>query len=176
MARTEVYVFDAYGTLFDVHAAASAHRGEIGASWERLSQTWRQKHIEYTWVHSMTGRMVPFWLLTQRSLDFAIASVGGVPQGVRDKLLGAYRSMAAFPEVGGLLKSLKAKGSKVAILSNGDPDMLDEAITGAGLAGMFDAVMSVTEAGIFKPDLSVYGLVNQRFGCTSDAVSFQSSN
>ncbi len=176
MTAPAVYAFDAYGTLFDVHAAASAHRAEIGDKWERLSLTWRQKHLEYTWIHAMTGRMVPFWTLTQRSLDFAIASVGGVPAGVREKLLGAYRSMAAFPEVGDVLARLKANDARLAILSNGDPDMLTDAVAAAGLGGVFDAVLSVREAGVFKPDMSVYRLVTDKFGCAPGAVSFQSSN
>ncbi|MEQ1650845.1 MAG: haloacid dehalogenase type II [Hyphomicrobiaceae bacterium] len=171
-----IYVFDAYGTLFDVHAAASAHRDEIGGVWEKLSLTWRQKHLEYTWVHSMTGRVVPFWTLAQRSLDFSIASVGGVPAGVREKLLGAYRKMAAFPEVSDVLAQLRARGAKVAILSNGDPDMVADAVSAAGLDGAFDAVISVREAGIFKPDMSVYRLVIDKFGCAPGDVSFQSSN
>jgi 2-haloacid dehalogenase len=175
-AGSLVYAFDAYGTLFDVHAAASAHRGEIGASWEKLSQTWRQKHLEYTWVHSMTARVVPFWLLAQRSLDYSIALVGGVPPGVREKLLQSFRTMAAFPEVVEVLGALKSRGAKLAILSNGDPDMLDEAVAAAGLSGTFDAVLSVTDVGIFKPDMTVYELVTRRFGCTPGDVSFQSSN
>ena len=173
---TKVYAFDAYGTLFDVHAAASAYRDEIGPAWKRMSQLWRQKHLEYTWVHTMTGRMVSFWTLAARSLDFAIAAVGGVPAGVRDKLLGAYRSMAAFAEVKETLCELKARGASLAILSNGDPDMLDAAVTSAELQGVFDAVISIQDAGVFKPDMAVYGLVTQRFGCAAGDVTFLSSN
>ena len=176
MSRPLIYVFDAYGTLFDVHAAASAHRADIGDKWERMSLTWRQKHLEYSWIHALTGQMVPFWTLTERSLDFAIASVGGVPPGVRAKLLGAYRSMAAFPEVRDVLAALKAGGAKVAILSNGDPDMLSDAVGSAGLDGVFDAVLSVQQAGIFKPAMPVYELVIEKYGCAASDVSFQSSN
>lgn len=176
MVSAPIYVFDAYGTLFDVHAAASEHRVEIGEVWERLSLTWRQKHLEYSWVHAMTGRMVPFWTLTQRSLDFAIASVGGVPDGVREKLLGAYRQMAVFPEVVDVLARLRASGARLAILSNGDPDMLADAIASTKLGGIFDAVISVRDAGIFKPDMSVYRLVTDKFGCAPSEVTFQSSN
>ena len=176
MLKPRLYVFDAYGTLFDVHAAASAHRELIGPVWEKLSQTWRQKHLEYTWIHAMTRRDANFWSLTERSLDYAIAVVGGVPVGVREKLLAAYRSMRTFPEVVSVLQTLKARGAQLAILSNGDPDMLRDAVVASGLENMFDAVLSVRDAGIFKPDRAVYQLVLDRFGGVADDVSFQSSN
>ncbi len=176
MPQPKLYVFDAYGTLFDVHAAAAAQKDAIGPAFETLSQTWRTKHLEYSWIHALTGRDASFWTLTQRSLDFAIASIGGVPAGVRAKLLAAYRQMDAYPEVFQVMKSLKAGGAQLAILSNGDPDMLTDAVTSAGLAGLFDAVLSVRDAGIFKPDMAVYRLVLDRFGGTANDVSFQSSN
>ena len=176
MAQPRIYVFDAYGTLFDVHAAASVQRSKIGASWEKLSQTWRAKHLEYTWIHALTRRDASFWSLTERSLDYAIATIGGVPAGVRADLLAAYRTMKAFPEVGDVLASLKARGAQLAILSNGDPDMLTDAVTSAGLSGVFDAVLSVRDAGIFKPDMSVYRLVLDRFGGAANDVTFLSSN
>lgn len=176
MPNPSVFVFDAYGTLFDVHAAALAHSDAIGPHWDKLSQTWRTKHLEYTWIHAMTGRDASFWSLTQRSLDYAIAVIGGVPPGVREQLLAAYRSMQAFPEVPGVLQRLKSQGAKVAILSNGDPDMLTDAVTSARLGNTFDAVLSVRDAGIFKPDMAVYRLVLDRFGGNANDVSFQSSN
>jgi 2-haloacid dehalogenase len=172
-----VFVFDAYGTLFNLHAAAERHKVSIGPRWQQLSQTWRTKHIEYTWVHSLSGRSVSFWDLAQRSLDYAIASVGAeVATDVRQKLLAAYRTMDAYPEVAEVLAGLKARGARVAILSNGDPDMLDDAVRGAKLANLFDAVLSVTAAGIFKPAPAVYTLATERFGCKPGDVSFQSSN
>ena len=176
MPAANLYVFDAYGTLFDVHAAASAHQAAIGAGWEKLSQTWRTKHLEYTWIHAMAGRDATFWTLAERSLDYAIGVVGGVPSGVRDQLLAAYRRMQAFPEVPGVLRSLKDRGVRLAILSNGDPDMLEEAVSSAGLDGVFDAVLSVRDARTFKPQSAVYRLVLERFGGEPDHVSFQSSN
>ena len=170
------FVFDAYGTLFDVHAAAAAEQAAIGTAWEKLSQTWRSKHLEYTWVHSLAGRDASFWSLAERSLDVAIASVGGIPDGVRARLLASYRRMRAYPEVPSVLAALKARGAALAILSNGDPDMLSDAISAAGLGGLFDAVLSVRDAGIFKPAPAVYRLVLDRFGIASADVSFQSSN
>jgi 2-haloacid dehalogenase len=172
-----VFVFDAYGTLFDVHAAAERHRGAIGPKWQQLSRTWRTKHIEYTWVHSLSQRPATFWDLAQRSLDFAIASVGdAVPAEVRDRLLAAYRTMDAYPEVTEVLASLKGRGARLAILSNGDPDMLADAVRAAKLENLFDAVLSVTAAGIFKPAPAVYRLATERFGCAPGDISFQSSN
>ncbi len=176
MPQSKCYVFDAYGTLFDVHAAASAEQAVLGAQWEKLSHTWRTKHLEYTWIHAITRRDASFWLLAERSLDYAIHAIGGVAPGVRDRLLQSYRKMPAFPEVPGVLQALRARGATLAILSNGDPDMLADAVNSAGLAGMFDAVLSVRDAGIFKPDRAVYRLVLDRFGGTADDVSFQSSN
>jgi 2-haloacid dehalogenase len=173
---TPIYVFDAYGTLFDVHAAAGRHREEIGPTYERLSQTWRAKHLEYTWIHAQTGRPTNFWTLTERSLDYAIAATGAVPPGVREKLLAAYRRMAAFPEVPTVLAILKSKGVRLAILSNGDPDMLDEAVSAAGLAGMFEAVLSVSTVATFKPAAKVYQLVHDRMGGAPGDVTFMSSN
>lgn len=172
-----LYVFDAYGTLFDVHAAAERHRDAIGPQWQQLSQTWRTKHIEYTWHHSMIGRPATFWRLAERSLDYAAASTGvSLSPDARAKLLAAYRAMQAYPEVAEVLAALKSRGAKLAILSNGDPDMLEDAVGAAKLGNFFDAVISVSEAGIFKPAPVVYALVTRRFGCAAGDVSFQSSN
>jgi 2-haloacid dehalogenase len=172
----QTYVFDAYGTLFDVHAAAARYSQALGPSWQALSQLWRAKHLEYTWVLSLGGRNASFWTLAERSLDYAIAAVGGVPAGVRDALLAAYRVMAAYPEVLDVLAALKTQGARLAILSNGDPDMLEDAVAAAGLGGLLDAVLSVSAAGLFKPAPAVYRLASDRFGCAPGAISFQSSN
>jgi 2-haloacid dehalogenase len=171
-----VYVFDAYGTLFDVHSAASRYQAEIGASWERLSQTWRAKHLEYTWIHAQTGRHTSFRQLAERSLDYAIAVTGGVPAGIRDKLMASYMTLSAYPEVGDVLSGLRARGARTAILSNGDPDMLDSAVSSAGIGQLLDAVLSVKDVGIFKPAMQVYELATRRFGCAPGDISFQSSN
>jgi 2-haloacid dehalogenase len=172
-----VFVFDAYGTLFNVHAAAERHRDAIGPKWQQLSQTWRTKHIEYTWVHSLSQRPATFWELAQRSLDYAIALVcDAVPAEVREKLLAAYRTMDAYPEVAEVLAALEGRGARLAILSNGDPDMLADAVRAAKLENLFDAVLSVTAAGVFKPAPAVYTLATERFGCKPQDISFQSSN
>lgn len=173
----QTYVFDAYGTLFNLHAAAESHRDVIGAEWQRFSQTWRTKHIEYTWHTTLVGKRASFWTLAERALDYAVAAHGlKVAPGTRTDLMAAYRRMQAYPEVGEVLQGLKARGAKVAILSNGDPDMLEDAISGAGLQGVFDAVLSVVDAGGFKPASSVYALATRRFACAPAEISFQSSN
>jgi 2-haloacid dehalogenase len=171
-----VFAFDAYGTLFDVHAAASRQRDAIGPQWERFSQTWRTKHLEYTWIHAQTGRHTTFWTLTERSLDFAAASIGGIAPSTRAALLAAYRKMAAFPEVPGVLAALKAKGARLSILSNGDPDMIADAVESAGLAGQFDHLLSIQQAGVFKPAMAVYRLVTDTHACQPAHVRFLSSN
>jgi 2-haloacid dehalogenase len=171
------YVFDAYGTLFDVHAAALRHKQAIGPLWRQLSEVWRTKHLEYSWVHALSRRPATFWDLAQRSLDHALASIGiSIAGGVRQALLAAYRTMDPYPEVAGVLAALKARGARVAILSNGDPDMLRDAVHTANLAPSVEAVLSVSAAGTFKPAPEVYRLATCCFGCTAAEISFQSSN
>jgi 2-haloacid dehalogenase len=171
------YVFDAYGTLFNLNAAAERHQSAIGPKWQQLSHSWRTKHIEYTWHHSLTGVPASFWLLAERSLDYAIAATGApVSAAVRGNLLAAYRRMQPYPEVKAVLQALKGEGARLAILSNGDPDMLAEAVSAAGLPGLFDAVLSVRAAGVFKPARAVYQLAADHFGCRAAEISFHSSN
>jgi 2-haloacid dehalogenase len=171
------YVFDAYGTLFNLHAAAERYQGAIGPKWQQLSHSWRTKHIEYTWHHSLTGRPATFWLLAQRSLDFAIAATGAPVSGaVRADLLSAYRRMQPYPEAKEVLGLLKGKGARLAILSNGDPDMLADALAAADLPRVFEAVLSVQAAGSFKPARPVYRLATEHFGCSAEQISFHSSN
>ncbi len=176
MTGLKYFVFDAYGTLFDVHSAAAKYKDEIGENWDRLSQIWRAKHLEYSWIYGRIGVRKTFWQLTGDSLDYAITAVGGVPDGLRDKLLKAFLTLDAYEEVPEVLRGLKEAGAATAILSNGDPDMLDAAIQSAGLADVLDDAISVQDARTFKPDFKVYGLVTDRYGCAPGEVSFQSSN
>ena len=169
------FVFDAYGTLFDVHSAARQHGGTIGEAWPRLSEIWRNKQLEYTWIYARLDRHVPFREITRRALAYAL-TVTGQPLALAPKLLETYDRLATFPEVPDVLSALKSRGAKLAILSNGDADMLGPLVQSAGLAGMFDAVFSVASAGTFKPAARVYGLVSDHYRVAPSAITFLSSN
>ena len=171
-----IYAFDAYGTLFDVHAAVRRYADAVGPDAARLSEIWRAKQLEYSWVRTLTGRYLDFWTLTEQALDFAYASIASANPAMRSKLLDAYRSLDCYPEVPELLRGMKREGKQLAILSNGSPDMLGDAVAAAGLEGAFDAVLSVDELRAYKADPRVYDLVTTRFRVYPQAVSFQSSN
>lgn len=171
-----VYAFDAYGTLFDVHSAVARHRDAIGPQAERLSDIWRTKQLEYTWVRTLTGRYRDFRALTAEALDFAAARCGGISADARSKLLEAYETLAAYGDVRPALSALKARGARTAILSNGTPDMLASAVAAAGISDLLDACLSVDDLRMFKTSADVYALVGERFGVAPSYVSFQSSN
>ncbi|MGF1650791.1 MAG: haloacid dehalogenase type II [Hyphomicrobiaceae bacterium] len=176
MTSTSTYVFDAYGTLFDVHSASARHADAIGPSWERFSQIWRTKHLEYTWIYAQTGRHTAFRALLEQSLETAIAMVGGIPAGLRGQLLAAYLELDAYSEVPAILDHLKTRGYTTAILTNGDPDMIETAARSAGIRDKLDQILTVHEIGVFKPDMRVYRLVTDRLGAGVEAVQFHSSN
>src|SRR5712692_6811229 len=122
---SSIFVFDAYGTLFDVHAAIARFRGEAGPDADRMSEIWRGKQLEYTWTLTLAGHYVDFWTLTERALDFAFARVPSVDRTLRPKLLDAYLTLDAFADARATLGALKARGVATAILSNGTPRMLE---------------------------------------------------
>lgn len=171
-----VYVFDAYGTLFNVHAAIARHRTAVGPQAEWLSEIWRSKQLEYTWTLTLAGRYVDFWTLTERALDYAFARVPAVERALRPKLLDAYLTLDAFADVPAALAGLKARGARLAILSNGTPRMLDAAVEAAGIAAHLDAVLSVDAVRRYKPRPEVYALVTERFGVNAHDVILVSSN
>jgi 2-haloacid dehalogenase len=170
------YVFDAYGTLFDVHAAVRRHASVIGPQGPALSQLWRAKQLEYSWVRSLMGAYRDFWQLTEEALDFALASMPDVDRSVRATLLDAYFKLDCYPEVPGVLKALKARGAKVAILSNGSPAMLESAVRNAALDEIIDDIFSVDALRVFKTAPEVYDLVTTSYRAYPEAISFQSSN
>ena len=172
----QVYVFDAYGTLFDVHAAVTRYKTEIGPEAEAISQMWRIKQLEYTWTYALMGRWRGFRELTAEALDAAAAMHGGLPDGVRAKLIAAYEELDAYPDVASTLRALRAQGHRTAILSNGSKAMVDNAVAAAGLVDLLDAAISVDLVKTYKPLPEVYGLVGQRFGTTPKEVAFLSSN
>jgi 2-haloacid dehalogenase len=169
-------VFDAYGTVFDFAGAAAGCADVLGDRTAPLTALWRDKQLQYTWLRGLAGRYVDFWQVTSDSLDFALETLGIDEPGLRDRLLGLYRTLRTFPEVPEMLHALKARGFATAILSNGAPDMLRDAVQGAGLGDLLDHVLSVDEIGSFKPDPRVYALATERLGVTAAQISFQSSN
>lgn len=175
-------IFDAYGTLFDVAAAARRAAAEPGreafaAHWPAIAGHWRLKQLQYTWLRAVMGRHTDFWTVTQGGLDWALEAEGlAGDSGLRERLLQLYWELDAYPEVPAMLKALKSRGRATAILSNGSPEMLAGAVQSAGIGGVLDDVLSVESVGIFKPADAVYDLVGARFGCARDEVLFVSSN
>lgn len=172
----EAYIFDAYGTLFDVHSAVARHADAVGPEAARLSELWRTKQLEYSWVLSLVGRYEPFWTLTRRALDYALARCPGVDPSVRPRLLDAYRTLDAYPEVAGVLTRLRERGLRTGILSNGDPGMLGDAVASSGLGALLDAVLSVDAVRTFKTSPRAYELVEAALGTRPNKVVFVSSN
>jgi 2-haloacid dehalogenase len=171
-----IFVFDAYGTLFDVHAAIAKFNAEAGPDGARMSEIWRGKQLEYTWTLTLAGHYAEFWTLTERALDFALARVPSVPKALKQRLLDAYFKLDAFLDARAALKALKAKGHKTGILSNGSPNMLKGAVDAANVGGDLDAVLSVDSLKMFKPRPEVYGLVTDHYQCKPAEVTFVSSN
>ena len=169
-------VFDAYGTLLDVHSAVARHADAIGPDAARLSDLWRVKQLEYSWVLGLIGRYASFWSLTERALDYALARHPGVDRGLRDTLLDAYRDLDAYPEVPDTLARLREAGIRTAILSNGDRPMLERAVASAGIGDRLDAVLSVEDAQVFKTAPRAYGIVLDRLGVGAGDTVFCSSN
>ncbi|MGE3144624.1 MAG: haloacid dehalogenase type II [Pseudorhodoplanes sp.] len=171
-----IHVFDAYGTLFDVHAAIARHAAAAGPDAARLSELWRSKQLEYSWTLTLAGQYRDFETLTAEALDFALTRFPSVDKSLRPALLSAYRTLDAYPDAQSCLAALKARGAPTAILSNGSPDMLQAAVQAAGLAPWLDAVLSVDSLRLFKPRPEVYALVTAHFGCKPQDVLFVSSN
>lgn len=169
MTRFTTCIFDAYGTLFDVSAAARAlaaapGREGFAAVWQQVAADWRAKQLEYSWLRAVTGDYCDFWQVTEDGLDWALERAGLEDDGLRDALLGLYWRLEAYPEVPAMLARLGAAGLTCAILSNGSPRMLAAAVASAGLEPYLDDVLSVEAVGNFKPDARVYDMVGERFG------------
>jgi 2-haloacid dehalogenase len=173
---SSVFVFDAYGTLFDVHSAIARFRDEAGPDADRMSEIWRTKQLEYSWTLTLAGHYVDFWTLTGRALDFAFERVPSVPKALKPQLLDAYFKLDAFPDARAALRALKTASKKTGILSNGSPNMLKGAVDAAGIGGDLDAVLSVDTLKMFKPRPEVYGLVTAHFKCAPGDITFVSSN
>jgi 2-haloacid dehalogenase len=174
-------IFDAYGTLFDVSAAAreaavEPQNAAIAENWRQLATDWRRKQLEYSWLRAITHEHRDFWNITKDALDWALEAQNLRDPGLHDRLLALYWKLSAYPEVSDVLSRLKQAGFNTAILSNGSPDMLDAAVHSAGVEALLDDVLSVERVGIFKPAPQVYELVTTRFDCARNEVLFVSSN
>ena len=175
-------VFDAYGTLFDVAAAARQAAAEpefpaLAELWPALARDWRLKQLQYTWLRAVAQAHDDFWQVTQDGLDWALEAHGlDGDAALRQRLLDLYWELQAYPEVPEMLARLKSAGMQTAILSNGSPAMLRGAVQSAGIGAVLDDVLSVESVGVFKPAARVYDLVGARFGCPPEAVLFVSSN
>ena len=173
--KTKAVVFDAYGTLFDVNSAAEKCKSKIGDNWEDFANFWRTTQLEYTWLRSLMKRHKNFWEITEDSLDKSM-KVFNIDKNMRKDLLNLYKVLSPYPEVKKVLQNLKKKNLKLAILSNGTPNLLNELVAGNNLTGLFDDLFSVEEVGIFKPDPKVYGLPLKKYKVQAFEITFLSAN
>lgn len=174
--KVRACVFDAYGTLFDFASAAAQCKAVPVDRAAQLTALWRDKQLQYTWLRGLQGRHADFWQVTGDALDFSLETLGLDSASMRDELMALYRTLKCFPEVPAVLADLKRQGYITAILSNGSPEMLADAVRGSDLGGLIDHVLSVESAGVFKPHPSVYQLACDRLGVAASAIAFQSSN
>ena len=176
MAGIQACVFDAYGTLFDVHSAVRRLARTIGPEADRLSELWRARQLEYTWLRSLMGRHADFWQVTGDALDYALDRLQIDPAPIRDALMQAYLALDPYPEAPGVLDRLRGAGLRIAILSNGEPTMLEAAARSAGLSGLVDQILSVEAVGVYKPQPRVYALAITSLGVAASQIAFASSN
>lgn len=176
LAGIRACVFDAYGTLFDVNSATAPYLRELGDKADGLNRLWREKQLQYSWLRACQGKHADFWQVTGDALDFAIRSLGIGDDELRRRLMQSWLALGAYPEVPGTLARLKDMGLKLAILSNGTPDMLRSAVEIAKLNSLLDAIFSVEQAGVYKPHPRVYRLAVDGLGIAPDQICFVSSN
>jgi len=177
MQDIDACVFDAYGTLFDVAAAAAHCKDDLGDKAATLSALWRTKQLEYTWLRSLMDEYVEFWQITSDGLDYALETLGlDGDAALREKLLNLYMELDCYPEIPDVLKTLNAGGLKCAILSNGSPKMLNSAIENAGISEHLFNSYSVDQLGIYKPTPKVYQMAVDDLGVSAERICFMSSN
>ena len=175
MKKIKAIIFDAYGTLFDVNSAAEKCKEKLGDKWEGFANYWRTTQLEYTWLRSLMRRHKDFWQITEDSLDKSM-NFYNIDNSMRSELLNLYKVLSPFKEVNDALKKLKQSNYKLAILSNGTPDLLNELVVSNQLKDIFDDIFSVEEAGIFKPDSKVYDLPINKYNIEKNEVLFLSAN
>ena len=175
MKNIKAIIFDAYGTLFDVNSAAEKCKDKIGDKWEGFANYWRITQLEYTWLRSLMKRHKDFWKVTEDSLDKSM-KVYQIDPSMRDKLLNLYKTLSPFIEVPEVLKKLKEKNYKLAILSNGTPSLLNELVKSNKLDSLFDDLFSIEQVGIYKPDSKVYDMPINKYKIQKEEVAFLSAN
>ena len=175
MNNIKAIIFDAYGTLFDVNSAAEKCKNKIGEKWEDFANHWRTTQLEYTWLRSLMNRHKDFWQVTEDSLKKSMEAYK-IETSMRNDLLNLYKVLSPFEEVLETLKSLKEKKYKLAILSNGTPELLNELVKTNNLESFFDDIFSIEEVGVYKPDTKVYDIPIKKYGIKKNEVIFLSSN
>jgi len=175
MSKIKAVIFDAYGTLFDVNSAAEKCKNKIGDKWEGFANYWRTTQLEYTWLRSLMKKHKDFWKITEDSLEKSM-KVFNINPNMKEELLSLYKKLSTFPEVNEILKNLKDKNLKLAILSNGSPDLLNELVNSNNLTEIFDDLFSIEEVKIYKPDNKVYEIPVNKYKIKPEEIVFLSSN
>ncbi|MDC3138698.1 haloacid dehalogenase type II [Candidatus Pelagibacter sp.] len=175
MKNIKAIIFDAYGTLFDVNSAAEKCKDKIGNKWEGFANYWRTTQLEYTWLRSLMKRHKDFWQVTGDSLDKSMKTYE-IDSSMRNELLNLYKILSTFKEVPEVLKSLKEKDFKLAILSNGTPSLLKELVKSNNLENIFDDIFSIEEVEVYKPDTKVYDIPIKKYQIQRNEIAFLSAN
>ncbi len=175
MKNIKAIIFDAYGTLFDVNSAAEKCKNKIGDKWESFASYWRTTQLEYTWLRSLMGKHKDFWKITEDSLNKSM-KVFLIDNKMKNELLNLYRILNTFPEVKDVLNQLKKKNYKLAILSNGTPELLSNLVSSNNLDNIFDDIFSIEEVGIYKPDAKVYDMPIKKYKIKKEEIAFLSAN
>ena len=173
--KPKAIVFDAYGTLFDVNSAAERCKNKLGNKWENFANFWRTTQLEYTWLRSLMKKHKDFWQVTEDSLDKSM-KVFNVDNNLKNELLNLYKILSPYPEVKKVLIDLKEKNFKLAILSNGTPELLEELVKKNNLNNLFDDLFSIEEVKIYKPDSKVYDLPVKKYNIKPNEIVFLSAN
>ena len=175
MNNSKAIVFDAYGTLFDVNSAAEKCKDKIGSKWENFANFWRTTQLEYTWLRSLMKKHKNFWQITEDSLDKSMETFQ-IDKSLRNDLLSLYKELSPYPEVKNVLENLKKKSFKLAILSNGTPELLNHLVKSSDLENLFDNIFSVEEVKIYKPDPKVYDIPVNKYKVSKGEITFLSAN
>ena len=175
MKNIKAIIFDAYGTLFDVNSAAEKCKDKIGDKWEGFANYWRTTQLEYTWLRSLMKRHKNFWQITEDSLDKSMNAFN-IDKSMRNELLDLYKTLNTFPEVKDVLKRLKEKNYKLAILSNGTPSLLNELVKSNNIENIFDDIFSIEDVGVYKPDSRVYDIPTKKYQLQKNEIAFLSAN